>query len=229
MKFIASIKKSEQVRFISHLDVQRDLQRTVRRANIPVAYSQGFNPHPLISFATALSVGQTGNCEWIEIKLAEDMPLKSFVEGMNLNFPTGLMITQAYKAADGVPSVATLMKAAVYTAYTDEPIDKELLESAVTEMLSGEIVVTKAKKQGGKKIDNAEVDLRPMLYEFNAENSSDNKISVHIRSRLDASGGLNADKLLSALNEKLGKDIHWIICRERVEIKDFSYTDEYHI
>ena len=56
MRIIASFYKHEQVMFVSHLDMQRLFQRAFRRADLPLAYSNGFNPHPLLSFATALSV-----------------------------------------------------------------------------------------------------------------------------------------------------------------------------
>ena len=54
MRIIAKLAKGDEVRFVSHLDIQRLLQRAFRRAGIPLAYSQGFNPHPQLSFATAL-------------------------------------------------------------------------------------------------------------------------------------------------------------------------------
>ena len=57
MRLIARLTKLEPVRFVSHLDILRLLQRAFRRAGVPLSYSQGFNPHPLLSFATALSTG----------------------------------------------------------------------------------------------------------------------------------------------------------------------------
>ena len=71
MRIIARFEKGEAVRFVSHLDIQRTFQRAFRRANIPLAYSQGFNPHPQLSFATALSLGYTSEAEWFDVKLAE--------------------------------------------------------------------------------------------------------------------------------------------------------------
>lgn len=65
MRIIASFYKHEQVMFVSHLDMQRLFQRAFRRADLPLAYSNGFNPHPLLSFATALSVGYTSDCEYL--------------------------------------------------------------------------------------------------------------------------------------------------------------------
>ncbi|MBQ9950265.1 MAG: DUF2344 domain-containing protein [Clostridia bacterium] len=229
MKIIASIKKDERARYISHLDVQRSLQRTVRRANIPIAFSQGFNPHPLISFATALPVGQTGDCEWIELKLEDDMSLFEFMKRMNESFPMGLTVTNAYKAAEGVPAVATLMQSAQYTACTGDVADTDKLKDAVQELLDGEIIVKKSKKQGGKKLNDVEVDIRPMVHKITVERADDGDIKLHITGRLDASGGLNAELLLRALNEKAEMDALWKINRDSIDIKPFVYTDEAHL
>ena len=68
---IARIKfsKGEEVKYISHLDLQRAFQRALRRAEIDIAYSKGFNPHPKVSFATALSVGMTSDGEYVDVEL----------------------------------------------------------------------------------------------------------------------------------------------------------------
>ena len=93
MRIAARFKKGEQVRFVSHLDVQRMFQRSFRRAGIPVAYSQGFNPHPLTSFATALSVGCSSDAEWIDVKLDRDMSLTEFSMKLNSALPNGFFGT----------------------------------------------------------------------------------------------------------------------------------------
>ena len=221
MKIIASIKKSENVRFISHLDVQRMLQRTVRRADIPVAFSPGFNPHPLISFATALATGQTGDCEWIEIKFEKEMEINDFVNRMNKSFPDGFEITNAFIAKEGMPAVANLMVSATYCVYTSDVVEYDVLESSINSLMSSEIIVKKHKKQNGKKITDAEVDIRPLVYEFTINSCDETGIKLHIKGRLDVAGGLNADLLLKSLNEKLGRDILWHIHRKSIELKEY--------
>ena len=218
MRIIASIKKGEEVRFISHLDLQRSLQRTVRRAGLPVSFSQGFNPHPLISFATALSVGQTGDGEWIEIKLDNDMSTDEFTRRMNENFPEGMSVTAAYIAREGTPSVASLMESAEYSAVCSG-VDAETLLCAINEVMSGDsIMVTKSKKQNGKKVKDAEVDLKPMLYDFAVVSVKDGTVKVRAKGRLDSAGGLNMELLLRAINNTAGIDVPWRICREKINL-----------
>jgi radical SAM-linked protein len=69
MRLVIKYTKEERVKYISHLDFLRLVQRAIRRADIPVAYSQGFNPHPRLSFASALAVGVTSEGEYLDIYL----------------------------------------------------------------------------------------------------------------------------------------------------------------
>ena len=216
MRIIASIKKGDEVRYISHLDIQRSLQRTVRRAGLPVSFSQGFNPHPLISFATALSVGQTGDNEWVDIRFDEDITPAEFIRRMNANFPAGMSVTDAYIPKEGTPSVASMMEAAEYTA-SASGIERDAFLRAINEVVTGDrIIVTKSKKQNGKKVENAEVDIKPMLYDFYIVSVHPDSITVHTKGRLDAAGGLNMELLLRAINEKAGQDVRWRINRDRI-------------
>ena len=71
MRIIAALSKGGRGAVLSHLDIQRTLQRAMRRADIPLRYSKGFNPHPELHFATALSTGARGMWEWFDVELEE--------------------------------------------------------------------------------------------------------------------------------------------------------------
>ena len=66
MRMLAVYHKTESARYISHLDVQRTLQRAFRRAKLPLRFSEGFNPHPELSFASALATGTTSAAAWFD-------------------------------------------------------------------------------------------------------------------------------------------------------------------
>ncbi|OGC16130.1 hypothetical protein A3J90_03440 [candidate division WOR-1 bacterium RIFOXYC2_FULL_37_10] len=85
--------KGDEIKYISHLDLIRALERAIRRAGLPIAYSQGFNPRMLISYKTrALKVGETSDeCE-AEIKLLENIPLQEIKNIMNTVLPKGMEI-----------------------------------------------------------------------------------------------------------------------------------------
>ncbi len=87
MRLIAEFEKIGPAAYISHLDLQRVMGRALRRAKAPIKYSQGFNPHVLMSFATALSVGCESVCEILDLPLEyED---KTLPQTLNANLPRG--------------------------------------------------------------------------------------------------------------------------------------------
>ena len=83
MKLIAAYHKGREVALISHLDIQRTLQRAFRRAGLPLLYSNGFNPHPQMSFATAAATGMTSECEWFEVQLSQELAPEDFLRRAN--------------------------------------------------------------------------------------------------------------------------------------------------
>ena len=87
--------KGEAVKYISHRDLMRAFQRAARRAEIPVAYSQGFNPHMKISWGNALKVGATSEGEFAEIQLEKWIKPQELMERLNRQLPPGLEILEA--------------------------------------------------------------------------------------------------------------------------------------
>ncbi|HAZ05363.1 MAG TPA: hypothetical protein DCY58_02350, partial [Acetobacterium sp.] len=106
VKIHYQFKRSTPLRFLSHLDQQRLFQRAFRRANIPVAYSQGFNPHPRMSFALAMSVGLTSDAEYGEVIVSTDIDVDTFIHRMNQALPKGLEIIAAKICGEGVESLS---------------------------------------------------------------------------------------------------------------------------
>lgn len=196
MRIIARFEKGEAVRFVSHLDIQRTFQRAFRRANVPLAYSQGFNPHPQLSFATALSLGYTSEAEWFDIKLAEDMGPEAFRAAVNATLPSGFRILEALAAEDGLPALTALMAAAEYKIrfFPEDAVSIEALETAFGKLASGPIFVEKRTKGGMKT-----VDIRPMMLRYNFSRSADGCLVLALFGVADAKGSLNIDLLLGAL------------------------------
>ena len=84
---MAVFEKSERLRHIGHLDIQRAMQRALRRSGLPVSYSKGFNPHILLTFASALSTGAIGEKEIMDVSLNEDVTAEAFLAAMNEALP----------------------------------------------------------------------------------------------------------------------------------------------
>lgn len=200
MRIAASFCKQDQIRFVSHLDMQRLFQRAFRRAKLPLAYSKGFNPHPLLSFATALSVGYTSECEYFDVMLDEDVDPNEFVQRVNSVLPIGVRILSAKDISGSKTSLTTLMRSAEYFAKVSfqSPIDRSNISRAIEKLLKNEISVMKNSKSGPKL-----VDIRPLLIDMKLVYSKDNEAIIYIKGKLTAEGGLPVELLLSALSEKL--------------------------
>lgn len=229
VRIIARFKKDEQVRFISHLDVQRLFQRALRRADLPVAYSNGFNPHQQLSFATALTVGATSSAEWLDIKMDSDISTDEFIERVNDTLPKGFSVIQAACAEDRYSSLSAVMTAAEYTVrlkFNDE-INAEFICASIHNLLDSSIFVMKKTKAGMKN-----VDIRPMVYKMDLVKAEKCECTLHIGGRLDAAGGLSIDLLLGAFRNMLGQDFTYVLHRDAIYSSDGIFMpkapEEYH-
>lgn len=93
--------KTDRLRFASHRDFQRALERAVRRAELPIAMSGGFNPHPRISYANAAPTGAASDAEYVELGLAAPMPVADFAAAVRAGLPDGFTITGAMESPGG--------------------------------------------------------------------------------------------------------------------------------
>ncbi|SDY24545.1 TIGR03936 family radical SAM-associated protein [Eubacterium barkeri] len=156
-------KRGETLRLISHLDQQRLFQRAFRRAEIPMAYSSGFNPHPRLAFSGAMALGLTSDAEYGDIGLLEEMEPKSFIKGMNAVLPVGMVITEAWIIRPGTPSLSASLSSARYhiTFYgvKHEKSDPIYHESITRFMDQETILIEKRNKKGRMQ----EADIRPFI------------------------------------------------------------------
>ncbi len=92
MRLRLQITKDAGIRFISHLEYAGTIARALRRAKLPVAYSEGFNPHMKVSLASALGVGITSAAEFVEIEVTEPVDVVTAMEQLNKAMPMGIRV-----------------------------------------------------------------------------------------------------------------------------------------
>lgn len=220
MKLVAVYHKGRALAMISHLDVQRTLQRAFRRAGLPLLYSNGFNPHPQFSFATAAATGMSSDCEWFEVQLFEPIAPEEFVRRANAAMPEGMSVTDAFEPPEGFGSLSAKLRAALYRVELcfDSPIDGEKLKQTLEAMLSGEIVVNKRTKSGVRP-----VDMRPYILEVSVEEVGDGKAVLRVLGKLQADGGLRVDAFVDALLERLDAQATYALHRMRIYFADDGF------
>ncbi len=165
MRIIAAFEKSERVRHIGHLDIQRAVQRGLRRSGLPVGYSNGFNPHILVSFASALSTGACGERELMDVKMAEEVSPEVFLEKMNGAMPPEMRLTGAWAVDDRHPSLSSGLQAAVYEIRLRDAAQAKILTEAVSRMMKQDKIPVSRKTKSGVN----EVDMKPLIYSLQGE------------------------------------------------------------
>ncbi|NLI54560.1 MAG: DUF2344 domain-containing protein [Clostridiales bacterium] len=200
MKLIAAYHKGREIAMISHLDIQRTLQRAFRRAGLPLLYSNGFNPHPQLSFATAAATGMSSDCEWFEVQFSEDVSPEEFMCRANGAMPNGLSVSDALVEPEGFGSLSAKLRAAEYrvTLTFTEPVSEEALRAVLGDMLSGEIIINKRTKSGVRP-----VDMRPYILRVSVGPVEGETAALFVLGKLQADGGLRVDAFIDALLERL--------------------------
>lgn len=188
MRLLLRFKKGVEVKYISHLDMQRLFQRAIRRAKLPCAYSQGFNPHMLISFACALPLGVCSEAEYAEIQLEKFVPPTECSARLNSVLPEGVKISGAIEPKDDYPNVGSVIALAEYRICVS---DTDNIEQKIKKILDkNEILIEKKTKKGF-----AEVNVRNMIHKLKFENGA---ISATLS--CSNSENLRADKLQEILS-----------------------------
>jgi radical SAM-linked protein len=158
-------KREPDIRYISHLDMQRMVQRVLRRGGIPMKYSEGFNPHPKLAFAMAMGVGLTSDCEYVDVELAEKIEPEILLETVNKSAPRGFIALKAIVTEEKLPSLTSLIEESVYEiSCLLNNIDRaEKLKKQVKSILDSESMIYRKRNKKGKWSDK---EIRPMIKEI---------------------------------------------------------------
>jgi radical SAM-linked protein len=147
--------KISAMRYTGHLDLHRAWERTFRRAGLPLAYSQGYNPHPRLNLASALPLGFTSQDEVIDAWLEQDLPLEQVLQALERALPPGLLVKQVEEVELHAPALQTELQASEFLITFLEPVDG--LEERLRKLLAAESLIRSRR--------NKEYDLRPLILE----------------------------------------------------------------
>ncbi len=198
-------KKEGRARFISHLDLVRTMTRAVRRAAIPLWYTEGFNRHPYLTFAAPLSLGYEGVAETMDLRLEEDMPMEELTARLNAVMPEGLSVVSSAEAVHRPGALA----AGRYRLTLDCPIDKMQALMAQPEIL----VEKRTKKKAVKTLD-----IRPAFAAAVIE-AVDGGTAVNVTLPL-GNDTVNPGLLLTALNAATDGKYHCRVLRTALLLAD---------
>ena len=188
MRYLIKFTKDADIKFVSHLDLMRTIQRIVRRAELPVEYSKGFNPHMALAIAQPLSVGVYSEGDYLDLNLTEDMNEEAVKEKLNEFSANGIRFLEVSKSpvihnVKRLPAAMALLDAANYTMkirYND---------------ISKEIITIKRTKKGEK-----EADIKPFIKDFKCW-TKDNYLIINTTISCGSRENLSADLLANVIKE----------------------------
>lgn len=162
------------MKFIGHLDIMRYFQKAIRRAEIPIAFTSGYSPHMIMSFANPLGVGLTSDGEYFDIELTESIASKEAVRRLNEQMVDGMEIVSFVQIPDDKKSkgMSIVAGADYLSSVKNGSLPEDLAEKLEAFYAQNEICVVKKTKKSEK-----EVDIRPMIYKLECR---DGKIYMRV-------------------------------------------------
>lgn len=209
--------KLGQARYISHLDTNRVFSRAFARAKINLYYTEGFNPHPYMSFSLPLSLGVESLCENVDIRILDDMTNDEIKSRMNDSLPEGIRIVDVYDSFMDCKEI-------VYSdyVYKFEFKDNALaLEKIKAVLESDQIMALKKGKQGRRRVLK-ETDIKQFIVSHNLSIRGED-IVLNIRLLAGPEKNLNPSLLFDTIIRLIDMDYEWkSIGRINLLTKDFK-------
>jgi radical SAM-linked protein len=163
MRLRITFAKVGPLRYTGHLDLHSLWERAARRAELPLAYSQGFHPQPKLTIAAALPLGFSSRCEVLDMRLEQDIVLGGLLEKLQETLPTGIQVVSVERVDEKLPALQTLVASAEYQVTLTEPIEGADLKRRIDSVVASESII---RERRGKTYD-----LRPLIEELESMES----------------------------------------------------------
>jgi radical SAM-linked protein len=200
-----TFSRCEELKYITHLDIMRLWQRVLRRAGMPLAYSQGFNPHPKISIAAPLAIGVTSEGELMDVFLERRVSLDFFTKVVNEQLPLGIKILDIKELWPKLPSLQSQLRFAEYRVEVESGRELKEVKRALRSLLAKKILPW----QHARDKEIRRYDLRALIDDLWPIDWSDCKHTLGMRLRNDASGSGRPEQVILALGfSEPPKSIH---------------------
>ncbi len=205
--------RGEELKYITHLDLMRFWERALRRAGVPVAYSEGFTPHAQISLAAPLPVGTTSEAELMDVFLSERMSPKTFLAEVSKQLTPGIALASAREVARGLPALQAEVRFAEYDA--DVPgVEREAAQRAAEAFLAKESMPWEHKRED----DVRSYDIRTLVQDISVTITEGGGVRLHMRVRSDSGGSGRPEQIVAALGLPAPVRIH----RTKIELAGTS-------
>lgn len=185
--------RGEAVKFISHLDLMRLWQRALRRAGMPLAYSEGFNPHPRISLAAPLPLGVTSEAELMDVQVHKWVSPHFFTSALSEQLPAGIEVRQVYPISLTLPSLQSQVRFAEYQVAVET--EEKSIEAKLASLLALKQLPWQHQRDTGPK----SYDLRALIDDLWLISSQPAVSTIGMRLRCDSHGSGRPEQVTAAL------------------------------
>ena len=209
--------KTGQAKYISHLDTNRVFSRAFARAKLNLWFTQGFNPHPYMSFSLPLSLGVESLCENVDIRILDDISNDEVKKRVNDALPLGIRILDVYDDFMDCHEI-------VYSdyVYKFEFLDNEKALEKIKEVLQSNTIMAQKKGKQGKRRVLKETDIKQFIEKYSIS-IRDNQIVLNIRLLAGPDKNLNPSLLFDTIIRLIDMDYEWkSIGRINLLTKDFK-------
>lgn len=201
MNIRIAYKKTGMIKYISHLDTLRLFHRAMRREQIPMEFSKGFNPHMLLSLANPLPLGVESEIEFLDMVTSEYIEIPFLIEHINGVLPEGLMLLQGSEFERGSINEKIRWSAYEFDFLNDRQLTRTEIEMCICELLAlDSLIIKKKMKKNGKKI-LGEQDVRGYIREMSLLREENGTFVLFAILRTASDGGLNPIEFSKIFNE----------------------------
>lgn len=198
MNIRIKFKKYGVMKFIGHLDIMRYFQKALRRAGIDIAYSEGFSPHQIMSFAAPLGVGIISDGEYLDIEVNSTCSSQQAIEALNAVMVEGICVLEYKKLPDMAKTSMSLVAAADYLLFWkdgyENPFTFEALKDSLNRFYNQpEILITKKTKKS-----ETVMDLKPLIYNLKARSIENKGPAVFLKVCTGSSSNIKPELVLEA-------------------------------
>ncbi len=185
--------KAGPLKYTSNLDTAKIWERVLRRADLPILYTRGFNTRPRISLAMPLPLGISSECEILEIALREKIELRNqdLREELLAVAPQGLTVGDIVEVDSRAPSLHSLITSAEYRIRFQDGIDRDTLRRRIDDLLERESIIVDRVRRRKRSV----MDIRPLILDLRQD--ADNVLIAHLS--VGERGNLRPDQLIEHL------------------------------
>ena len=173
MRARITFSKQGALRYTGHLDLHRLWERAMRRADLPLSYSQGFHPQPKISLASALPLGFSSRGEVLDVRFNDEIPTEEITARLKVSLPPDIQVTHVESVDESEPALQTQVLSATYDVHLTEPVDGSDLTRKVEGLLASESL---PRERRGKIYD-----LRPLIETLDVNIEADGKVWMQMK------------------------------------------------